>query len=287
MLRTGTISHSYTLDEHHLYAAARLGMETYQNITLADVQIITLPFGTFVTPFPVTVNDEFAEQREVKMKRYELNSHQSSVHITVSDRKLSVQQGTTTQTAFYTADVINYGDYYSFGMLKPGRHGNSEDYRYGFQNQEVDNEIKGSGNSINYKYRMHDPRIGRFFAVDPLAAQYAYNSPYAFSENRVIDGIELEGLETWLLSQSGNIATGPINQNALEYANDRPIMLDNILLDGFVFKVFMAGLNVSPAFKNVVMQSPIVSDENNIRIMEGEDTYTSENQETFEFIYNS
>lgn len=43
---------------------------------------------------------------------------------------------------------------------------------------------------------MHDPRIGRFFAVDPLAAQYPHNSPYAFSENRVIDKVELEGLET-------------------------------------------------------------------------------------------
>ena len=68
-------------------------------------------------------------------------------------------------------------------------------YRYGFQNQEVDNEIKGEGNSVNYKFRMYDPRVGRFFAVDPLAAQYPHNSPYAFSENRVIDGVELEGLE--------------------------------------------------------------------------------------------
>ncbi|PHR44282.1 MAG: hypothetical protein COA32_14810 [Fluviicola sp.] len=68
-------------------------------------------------------------------------------------------------------------------------------YRYGFQGQEKDDEVKGEGNSINYKYRMHDPRIGRFFAVDPLAYQYPHNSPYAFSENRVIDGLELEGLE--------------------------------------------------------------------------------------------
>lgn len=45
---------------------------------------------------------------------------------------------------------------------------------------------------------MHDPRIGRFFAVDPLAPKYPHNSPYAFSENRVIDGIELEGLEVVL-----------------------------------------------------------------------------------------
>ncbi|OED44986.1 hypothetical protein AB832_01660 [Flavobacteriaceae bacterium (ex Bugula neritina AB1)] len=80
-------------------------------------------------------------------------------------------------------------------MLLPNRHGNSSDYRYGFQGQEKDDEIKGEGNSLNYKFRMHDPRIGRFFALDPLAAKYAYNSPYAFSENMVIHGVELEGLE--------------------------------------------------------------------------------------------
>ena len=69
-------------------------------------------------------------------------------------------------------------------------------YRYAFQGQEKDDEIKpGIGNSYNYRYRMHDPRLGRFFAVDPLFADYPHNSTYAFSENRVIDGIELEGLE--------------------------------------------------------------------------------------------
>jgi hypothetical protein len=42
---------------------------------------------------------------------------------------------------------------------------------------------------------MHDPRVGRFFARDPLSGKFPWNSPYAFSENRVIDGLELEGLE--------------------------------------------------------------------------------------------
>ncbi len=59
----------------------------------------------------------------------------------------------------------------------------------------MDNEVKGEGNSINYKYRMHDPRVGRFFAVDPLFKEYPYYSPYQFSGNRLIDMIELEGLE--------------------------------------------------------------------------------------------
>ena len=80
-------------------------------------------------------------------------------------------------------------------MLVPNRHGSSESYRYGFQGQEKDDEVKGEGNSLNYTYRMHDARVGRFFAIDPLFRQYPHNSPYAFSENRVLDAFELEGLE--------------------------------------------------------------------------------------------
>lgn len=80
-------------------------------------------------------------------------------------------------------------------MQVPNRHGNTNEYRYGFQGQEKDDELKGEGNSLNYTFRMHDPRIGRFFAIDPLFRKYPHNSTYAFSENRVMDGIELEGAE--------------------------------------------------------------------------------------------
>lgn len=52
------------------------------------------------------------------------------------------------------------------------------------------------------------PDVGRFFNVDPLAEKYSYQSPYNFSENRVIDGRELEGLEwvsTKIYDLQGNI----------------------------------------------------------------------------------
>ena len=91
-------------------------------------------------------------------------------------------------------DVENSLDYYSFGMLMPERNGGTN-YRYSFQGQEADNEVKGKGNSVNYKYRMHDARLGRFFAVDPLTSKYPHYTPYSFSGNRVVDMIELEGLE--------------------------------------------------------------------------------------------
>ncbi|MEN9303692.1 MAG: hypothetical protein RL264_2121, partial [Bacteroidota bacterium] len=64
-------------------------------------------------------------------------------------------------------------------------------YRYGFQNQEEDSET----GLVNYKYRMHDPRVGRFFAVDPLAGSYPQLTSYQFSSNSPIYMIELEGLE--------------------------------------------------------------------------------------------
>jgi RHS repeat-associated protein len=84
-------------------------------------------------------------------------------------------------------------------MQVPNRFASIEDYRYGFQGQEKDDEIKGEGNSLNYTFRMHDPRVGRFFAVDPLFKDYPYNSTYAFSENRIMDAIELEGLEAFFI----------------------------------------------------------------------------------------
>ena len=65
--------------------------------------------------------------------------------------------------------------------------------KYQFQDQE-----RQTGFDLgwyHFKYRMHDPAIGRFGMVDPLADKYAYNSTYAFSENRLIDGRELEGKE--------------------------------------------------------------------------------------------
>ena len=90
---------------------------------------------------------------------------------------------------FYNVTRTTYTD------LVNNQYEQQGDYRYGFQGQERDDEIKGTGNSYSFKYRMHDPRLGRFLSIDPLARDYPHNSPYAFSENRVIDAFELEGLE--------------------------------------------------------------------------------------------
>ncbi len=119
--------------------------------------------------------------------------------------------------------------YNAFGMLIPNRHGSSDGYRYGFQGQEKDDEIKGEGNSINYKYRMHDPRVGRFFAVDPLFREYAHYSPYSFSGNKVIAYRELEGAEEYESYTAYKMHTGEAaltlenldGKNGIWFTNDR------------------------------------------------------------------
>jgi Domain of unknown function (DUF4329) len=93
-------------------------------------------------------------------------------------------------------------------MTMPGRKFTQSNtkYRYGFQNQEKDNEIYGEGNAISFRFRVEDTRLGRFFSVDPLIKKYPYYSPYSFSGNRVLDALELEGLEPFILFKTEQAA---------------------------------------------------------------------------------
>jgi len=69
-------------------------------------------------------------------------------------------------------------------------------YRFGFGNQEKENDISGvEGGHLTYEYRIHDTRLGRFLSVDPLGREFPWNSSYAFAENDVIRCIDLEGKE--------------------------------------------------------------------------------------------
>lgn len=143
--------------------------------------------------------------RLVGFKRFELEDQIGNIRSIVNDVKLPLtfNGGGFPQT--FEADIEVANSYYPFGYTLPGKTFSSKHYRYGFQGQETDDEVKGEGNSVNFKYRMHDPRLGRFLSIDPLFASFPWNSPYAFSENRVVDGFELEGLEVTLIDPEEEI----------------------------------------------------------------------------------
>jgi RHS repeat-associated protein len=128
-------------------------------------------------------------------------------------------------------------------MLIPNRHESSDKYRYGFQGQEKDDEIKGEGNSINYKFRIHDPRVGRFFAVDPLTKKYPWYTPYSFSGNKVIAWGELEGLEEYYAADGKFIA---------QLGDDTSIRVANKEMNRDVVALMVSQANNADTPKNVV-----------------------------------
>ncbi|MCF8219649.1 MAG: hypothetical protein K9J21_11805, partial [Bacteroidales bacterium] len=75
----------------------------------------------------------------------------TNVHMTLSDYRRKEEDGLG--VAYYS-QINSASDYYPFGMLLTDGNYSSGSYRFGFQGQEMDNEIKGTGNSINFKYRM-------------------------------------------------------------------------------------------------------------------------------------
>lgn len=85
---------------------------------------------------------------------------------------------------YFTGDVVSYSDYLAFGQVMPNRHGDDNQYRYGYQGSERDDELKHDGESYVTHYRMLDPRLGRWFSMDPVFQPW--HSPYVSMNNNPI-----------------------------------------------------------------------------------------------------
>ena len=148
----------------------------------------------------ITITLEDVEYRSLYRgkRHYELSNHLGNVQVVISDKRISVCY-TELEVEYFKAEVLSAMDYYPFGMMMPDRQwyagSDSSIAVFGFQGQEKLDEASGPGNLILFKYRIYDPRIGKFLSVDPYILKYPWSSPYAFCGNRVIDGIDFEGLE--------------------------------------------------------------------------------------------
>jgi RHS repeat-associated protein len=252
---TRTFDDYYGLEEQHIYGSSRIGTELTPSTQLIVRASATQPTSNALNietaqgfVWSSTSERSFDNtKRTVADKYYELANHLGNVLVVVNDRKVPSPIYTST----YTADVVSFSDYSPYGTLLDGRHGqqNGTDYRYGFQGQEADDEIKGEGNSYNYTYRMHDPRIGRFFAMDPLTKKYPHYTPYSFSGNKLISYRELEGLEesgalnpnNWFL-WSTNAASEEMYESVVTLAEIEATVLISGMGVGVVFEVGMAGV---------------------------------------------
>lgn len=107
----------------------------------------------------------------------------------------------------YGPDVLNHTDYYAFGQPMPGRKWSMDEYRYGMNGQEKDNEaFKGA---MTAEHWMYDSRIGRRWERDPIT--YEHQSPYATFNNNPIVYSDVLGLK------GDDVIKGTWNEDTKKY----------------------------------------------------------------------
>lgn len=117
------------------------------------------------------------------------------------------------------------------------RHGHHRDKNYDQVILHVvlehDDEISGSGNSIDFGNRMYDPRLGRMRSLDAFASKYPSVSPYAFVYNNPISNIEIAGDSVLFYSQSGTYL-GYSHDNQRYKDKNLLVIIDDNQVDNFV-----------------------------------------------------
>jgi ferredoxin len=144
---------------------------------------------------------------------------------------------------------------------------NYAENKYRFQKQELQNKEFSDGSGLEmyeFKYRMDDPQIGRFWSVDPLASKYVYNSPYSFSEDKVTGDVELEGLEgvpfgtTMFRSVGITSSTDPkefVTQVAKEAAKPQTWAMAYGVVGGTLGAATLVGIMTGGTGEGAVMES--------------------------------
>jgi hypothetical protein len=193
--------------ELHLYGSSRLGL--LRRSLIVEDSIPTTP-----DPFKITMpifgaGDSIPFGRGNKL--FELSNHLGNVLVTVNDKKLGVSSNNST-IDYFNPQVVSAQDYYPFGMLQPGRSLNAGGYRYGFNGQEMNNDVKGEGNSYTAQFWEYDSRTGRRWNLDPRPMVGL--SQYATFSNSPISLIDRLG-DTSIINDDGVVTRNDQNSDGL------------------------------------------------------------------------
>jgi YD repeat-containing protein len=176
----------YVAQEHSIYGSSRVGVDNRKD-TLYKAGSYSPAWGGANT-----------SRRALGLKSFELSNHLGNVLVTVSDKPVYKVSSTT---IFFQPEVTSISDYYPFGATIAGRSFSSTEYRFGFNNQEKDDEISGPGNHNTATFWEYDSRLGRRWNQDPVTkpweSLYAtnYNNSIVFTDPLGLFGSRQEARE--------------------------------------------------------------------------------------------
>lgn len=225
---------SLVLKEQELYGSSRLG--TYQrNVEVENLgEQLIMGEGSYIWG----------------SRFFELSNHLGNVLATIQDR-MTVTNASGVD--YFDPVVVSAQDYYAFGMMMPGRTYSAPNggYRYGFNGKENDNEVKGKGNQQDYGMRIYDPRLGRFLSVDPITKDYPMLTPYQFSSNSPIAGIDLDGLEFqfYYIRQTSENGKPKLSADTFVEAQDRTLQISaKVTVTHYVWGIIPVSSSTTPTY---------------------------------------
>ncbi|MDI9342334.1 MAG: RHS repeat-associated core domain-containing protein, partial [Sediminibacterium sp.] len=119
----------------------------------------------------------------------------------------------------YYPDVLSVGDYYVFGGSIEERSYNVSpaNYRYGFNGKENDNEVKGTGNQVDFGARGYDSRLGRWLSMDVKTAKFPMLTPYSFVANSPLIAVDPDGKDIFVVVQNSKTGKAEIVKADVTY----------------------------------------------------------------------
>jgi RHS repeat-associated protein len=163
--------------------------------TSADTwQVTVYAEGGFEHRYEVSQGTRTGEQTQVAVLDGQHRLYQRRSGDALGDQRpaslyaLDDHLGSTAAQTDTSGQLVSREEYYPFGETS---FGSSQKQRYRFCGKELDEE---SG-LYYYGARYYAAWLCRFISVDPLAAKYAYYSPYQYAGNKPINKVDIDGLE--------------------------------------------------------------------------------------------
>ncbi|MFT3980775.1 MAG: DUF6443 domain-containing protein [Ferruginibacter sp.] len=181
----------------------------------------------------------------------------------------------------HTGPLMEETHYYPFGLTMAGicsKAAGGLKNKMLFTSQILDNDF--GLDLYQMRFRNHDPQIGRFIQVDPLASHYVYNSTYAYAENDVIRSIDLEGLEKLIITHE-EVQEGISKVKIDAVRRGKDLLDNNITLKGSdgedipITKdilVLQNGMNINHS-EGDILQRDVVYPSDKFIMKNGEKTY--------------
>ena len=165
---------------HYIRDASGNILATYKETKIEEFHIYgSSRLGTLNLQYDTTTNQLQNDQGKLILgsRNYELTNHLGNVLVVISDKKILLD-------SLFQADVVSANDYYPFGMIIKSRSFVTEEYRFGYQGSEKDNDL--GENNYTTHFRQLDTEIVKWWSIDPKTAQTPSESPYTTMGNNPI-----------------------------------------------------------------------------------------------------